>query len=128
MKFKIDKPPAHVTRRKRINAKREWHTKFAWLPTVVDETDIEYKRVWFEKYWRQGHWGPSRMGDANPMIFTKYSNKEYFKKKLNGDFDKEEIEADTNVGSTSSSRAYVNNQILKKSGPHIHNPYKRNTV
>lgn len=98
MKFNINKPPKQLRRQAKINAKREWHTKFAWLPTSVDETRDKHSQVWFEKYWRQGHYGPSPMGRASPLEFTKFSEKEYFKKKLAGDFDKGE--ADT--GETSS--------------------------
>lgn len=127
MKFNINRPPSHVRKQKKITAKREWHTKFAWWPTAVDETKESYKRVWFEKYWRQGHWGPSKMGNANPLIFTKYSEKEYFKKKLRGDFDKEEFDPDTNVGAVSGA-GRSSNKILKKGGPHSHNPYKRSSV
>lgn len=90
MKFNINKPPKALRRQAKINAKREWHTKFAWLPTSVDETRNDYSQVWFEKYWRQGHYGPSPMGRASPLEFTKFSEKEYFKKKLAGDFDKGE--------------------------------------
>lgn len=129
MKFNIDKPPSHVRRQNKINDKLEWHTKFAWLPTTVDETEDSYKKVLFENYWRKGHWGPSRMGQLSSMRFTKYSEKEYFKKKLNGDFDKEEFEADVdrNVGAVSSA-SLSSNKILKKGGPRTTNPYKRNTV
>lgn len=103
MKFNINRPPKQLRKQRKINARREWHTKFSWLPTTVDETTTSYKRIWFENYWRRGHYGPSRMGRPNPLQFTKYSVKEYFKKRLNGDFNKNdgELMADTSGPHTS---------------------------
>ena len=103
MKFNINRPPKQLRRQAKINAKRVWHTKFAWLPTSVDETKDKHSQVWFEKYWRQGHYGPSPMGRASPLEFTKFSEKEYFKKKLAGDFDKGEPDSgETSMASAQS--------------------------
>lgn len=93
MKFNINRPPKSLRKQARINAKRKWHTKFAWLPTSVDETRDTHSRVLFEKYWRQGHYSSRRQPitfGTSPLEFTKFSEKEYFKKKLAGDFDKGE--------------------------------------
>jgi len=87
MKFNINRPPKSYRKQAKINSQREWHKKFAWLPTSVDETKINHGRVLFENYWRKGEYGPSQPGSRNPLRFTKYSKKEYFKKKLNGDFE-----------------------------------------
>jgi len=102
MKFNINRPPKQLRKQTKINAKREWHTKFAWLPTSVDETRDKHSKVWFEKYWRQGHYN----GVKRSLAFTKYSEKEYFKKKLAGDFDKNEdsnVTADTMSAGTMSA-------------------------
>lgn len=87
MKFNIKKAPKHMRRQRKINAQREWHKKFAWLPTSVDETKSSHSQVWFEKYWRKGDYGPTLPGARNPLRFTNYSEKVYFKKQLNGDFE-----------------------------------------
>ena len=68
---------------------------------------------------RQQRIGPTNSTFDDGRYFVKYSRKEYFRKKLNGDFDKEEFEADTDTGhgvSTSVSRASVNYGVLKKGG------------
>jgi hypothetical protein len=96
----------------KVNAKREWHTKFAWLPTSVDENRETHSRVWFEKYWRQGHYSsrsrPITFG-TSPLEFTKFSEKEYFKKKLAGDFDKGEPD----TGETSMASAQSVGRALR---------------
>lgn len=122
MQFNINKSPKKVRLAKKRRELREWHDKFAWWPTVVDEKNETYSRVWLERYMRQKQYGPTSpnsIGDGS--YFVKYSRKEYFKKKLNGDFDKGEMDVEADTGrvasSTSVSRASVNNKILKKGGP-----------
>ncbi len=123
MQFNINRPPKKVRQREKKRAKRkalaEWHGKFAWLPTVVDETEETYRRVWFEGYMRQQRIGPTNSTFDDGRYFVKHSRKEYFTKKLNGDFDKgdEDVQEDTGrVASTSVSRASVNYGVLKKGG------------
>lgn len=90
MKFNIDSPPKNVRRDNKRRALREWHEKFAWVPTTVDETETSKSVVWFENYMRCGRHGPMRPGQrGNGLTFTKYSAKNYFKKKLDGGFDSE---------------------------------------
>ena len=105
MKFNINKPQRELRKQKKLADKREWHTKIAWLPTSVDETRDTYSRVWFERYWRQGHHAPSRFGRRGTLRFTKYSEKEYFKKKLNGDFDGDSGREESDGMSTGSVSA-----------------------
>ena len=127
MKFNIDRPPADVRKRDKLSAKREWHQKFAWLPTTVDETENSHSKVWFEKYWRRGHWGPSRRGESSSMRFTKFSEKEYFKKKLRGYFDEEKGEPDTDTNVGIGSLTMVSIKCPKKDGEHDTNKYKKIT-
>lgn len=66
-------------RRKKKNLK-EWHKRFAWLPTKVDDTEKEYGVVWFEQYFRKQGFQKG--------TWTKHSKGEWMRKKLKGDFDK----------------------------------------
>lgn len=62
----------------------DWHKKFAWLPVKVDETDNEYSVAWFETVIQCKN---RVINSRNKSAWTRYSKKEYFRKKLNGDFD-----------------------------------------
>jgi len=109
VKVNINRPSAPVRRRQRDATRREWHSKFAWVPTAVDETEEGKSVVWFENYMRKG-WTNSPRKRAK-WEFEKYSKRNYFKKKLNGDFDakKEEgIMADTSasIGTVGSGLYY----------------------
>lgn len=120
MKFNINRPPKQLRKQAKINAKREWHKKFAWLPTSVDETKDTYSKVWCEKYWQQGHYASRNraisFGIGSPLEFTKFSEKEYFKKKLAGDFDKGEPDtAETSMASTQSVGRALRSQTSKPS-------------
>ena len=93
MKFNVNKPTKAVRRARKKEdeqkALEEWHSKFAWLPTVVDEATDSHSRVWLERYMRQQRIGPTNRPFDDGKYFVRYSTKEYFKKKLNGDFDVE---------------------------------------
>ena len=87
MKFKFDKVD-----------EQEFHEKFAWLPEFVSDESDKNTVVVFETYIRR----MSKMYD-NPrkgqrIHWEQYSKKEYFKKKLKGDFDKEEYAEMTHDG------------------------------
>ena len=67
MKFKVKKRP-------KVNV-YEWHKKFVWLPTKVNETDIDYEIAFGETIMqKQGH-------DARNK-YKRYTQQEYFKRVL----------------------------------------------
>lgn len=116
MQFNINRPPRHIRKMQERSAKREWHQKFAWLPVEVDKNDDNYKTIWFEKYWRKGVPGPMHPRDRDDgLVYEKYTGKTYFKKKLNGDFDKQKSE-DIGEPDVNVSSAPISNKILKVSG------------
>lgn len=92
MRFNVNKPPKHIKRERDRLARQEWHKKFAWKATKVDRTDIGHRVVWFENYWRKEKIGATNSEKDDGRYFEQYSEKEYFKKKLNGDFDNYGIE------------------------------------
>ena len=82
--------------------KAEWHEAFAWLPTKVSDNYPEQNTVvWGEKVMRKQSW--------DGKTWDSYTKKVYFKKKLNGDFDKSEgimrAEDSVSSGSVGSSPA-----------------------
>lgn len=95
MQFNVKKPAPHIIKRQKREAKLKWHQKFAWLPVKVDLTDDGYKKVWMEKFWQKGKTGPQHPSDNGDGIYfhhdQKFSNKEYFRKKLAGDFEKRKL-------------------------------------
>ena len=91
MRFNVNKPPKHIQEELDDIARREWHQKFAWKAQKVDCTDEGHRIVWFEKYWRRERIGPTNeFSKDDGHYFEQYSKKEYFRKKLNGDFDRTE--------------------------------------
>lgn len=133
MKFNVNKIPEHIERRRR----RKWHEAFAWTPQKVDRTDEGHSVIWFEKYMRQERAGPTNNPKHDGIYWRQYSMKEYFKRKLNGDFDidrnKQEgdgaTQADTRtVGGVSSAGLTGPNKILMKTGQFDSNKYKRDTI
>ena len=64
-------------KRKKIN-KSMWHSKFAWWFTKVDDSDDFDTRIIFERYWQK---------DPDSAFVKRYSEKEYFKRKLEGSLD-----------------------------------------
>ena len=72
--------------------KRKWHKKFAWTPTYVQDSETENTYVWLEKYMRR----------ANGSVWHKYSHKEWFRKKLAGDFETKEKDTDVYIGGTAT--------------------------
>lgn len=118
MKFSINIPPKHIRKQRKTHKLREWHSKFAWLPTLVDQTEEGQGIVWFEKYMRRAYWGPAHPMDRDDnIVFTKYSEKTYFKKMLNGEFDETRAEVDSNVtsapaaGSSSTMSASLSKSV-----------------
>ena len=81
MKFKFNKVDKH-----------EFHEKFAWKPTKVSDESDKNTVVVFEKYMRRMSREYDNPRKGQRIHWEQYSKKEYFKKKLKGDFDKEEIE------------------------------------
>ena len=74
MKFKFNKVDIH-----------EFHEKFAWIPVKVDDEESKTTVVVFEKYMRRCTKEDIRKQSKD---WEQYSKKEYFKKKLQGDFEK----------------------------------------
>ena len=119
MKFDILRPPRHVRREQMRRALREWHEKFAWLPTRVDETQTGSSVVWFEKYWRLGRYGPTNpRSKGDGLFFERYSEKEYFKKQLRGDFAKSE--SDVQEGSRGTASNIMNTSFTPSYTKLIH--------
>ena len=111
MKFKFDKVD-----------EQEFHEKFAWLPEFVSDESDKNTVVVFETYIRR----MSKMYD-NPrkgqrIHWEQYSKKEYFKKKLKGDFDKEEYATMTHDGTdmrVSASSTQSVGRALRTSKPTV---------
>lgn len=72
MKFKFDRVK-----------RNEWHEKFAWVPTKVNDEDDKHTYVFFEKYMQK------RRTSSTGYIYDTYSKKEYFKRKLKGEVKQE---------------------------------------
>lgn len=53
MKININGPGRDERARLRRERKLKWHKKFAWLPTIIDETETSYSIVWGETYMRR---------------------------------------------------------------------------
>jgi hypothetical protein len=140
MRFNVNKPPKHIQRELDEKARREWHKKFAWKYTKVDKTDEGHRVVWFENYWRKEKIGPTNAQSKDDgRYFEQYSEKEYFKKKLNGDFDKPEYDMEDAASdmvqkikdqmNQRSGQQIQNAGIHKKGGPHNSNVrFKKYTV
>lgn len=89
MKISINGPGRKERARLKREYKLNWHKKFAWLPTIVDETDKSYSIVWGEIYMR-------RMLDRSRELYSprdppskkkqwsRISKTEYLKQKLAG--------------------------------------------
>ena len=93
MRINVNKPPKHIQKELDDIARREWHQKFAWKAQKVDCTDEGHRIVWFEKYWRRERIGPTNeFSKDDGHYFEQYSKKEYFRKKLNGDFEKPQMD------------------------------------
>jgi len=114
MRFNVNRPPKHVREEQERMARQEWHKKFAWKATKVDHTDIGHRVVWFENYWRKEKIGPTNSMEDDGRYFEKYSEKEYFKKQLNGDFDNYGIEEDEVDASAIVNQ--IKNQMNKHPG------------
>ena len=117
MRFNVSKPPKHIQRELDEKARREWHKKFAWKAQKVDRTDEGHRVVWFENYWRKEKVGPTNSMEDDGRYFEQYSEKEYFKKKLNGDFEEH------NFGANEAAEdiiTQIKNQMNKRGG-HIQN-------
>ncbi len=67
MKFKVKKRP-------QINV-YEWHKKFVWLPTKVNETETDYEIAFGETIMQKRAHGAR-------ASYTRYSQKEYFRRVL----------------------------------------------
>ena len=122
MQINISRPPKHVRKEQERMARQEWHKKFAWKATKVDHTDIGHRVVWFENYWRKEKIGPTNSESKDDgRYFEKYSEKEYFKKQLNGDFDKpdyDEVDAEDIIQKIKDKMNTKQNAgIHKKGGP-----------
>jgi len=136
MRININRPPKHVRKEQERMARQEWHKKFAWKATKVDHTDVGHRVVWFENYWCKEKIGPTQ-GDSpgDGRYFEKYSEKEYFKKKLDGDFDKHETMVDEATASSIASqirnqmnKQYPSGGLHKKDGPNSGVNFKKYVI
>ena len=146
MKFHINKPPRYIRQKQKQRALHEWHEKFAWFPTRVDETSTSSAIILFEKYWRRGAYSSggatlvrtfiSDGGAANEprnkktLSFVKLSQQVYFKKKLKGEFD-QKSELDTIIASSYASVGtgriqLANSKYIQSTTPHLKNMKKSN--
>lgn len=125
MKVNINRPAEHIKRKRR----KEWHEVFAWTWRKVDCTDEGHAVVWFEKYMRRERQGASNSPKHDGLYWQQYSTKEYFKKKLAGDFDKEERDGDVGgrgaMGQGRPLSIDVTSSVIKKGGPYDNNKYKK---
>ena len=77
MKFKFNKVD-----------KNEFHEKFAWTPTKVSDESDKTTVVVFEKYIRRISNEYDRPLRGEDIHWEQYSKKEFFKRKLKGEFEK----------------------------------------
>lgn len=118
--------------RRRLNklrAKRNrvalWHRKFAWLPLKIDvpEDSADYSTVvCFEWVMQKAHVRDYQYRSIRKFIWTRYPEKEYFKKKLDGSLEKEEQFThdgiDTDMSFQGGGAAGVSKgSPIKRSGP-----------
>ena len=118
MKFNINRPPKYI----KAEERKQWHEAFAWTWKTVDRTDEGHAVIWFEKYMRRERIGPTNnMKNDDGRYWQQFSKKTYFKKKLNGDFDRdknpwdgdvEKAEVGYNISSGQASSISLND--LKK--------------
>lgn len=87
MKISVNSPGRDARARQKREYKMNWHKKFAWMPTIVDETETSYAVVWGEIYMRRmldpnreirPHWEKRRKGPR----WDRRSKTEYLKQKL----------------------------------------------
>lgn len=76
MKFKFDKVDEH-----------EFHEKFAWLPEFVSDESDKNTVVVFETYIRRMSREYDNPRKGQRIHWEQYSKKEYFKRKLKGEFE-----------------------------------------
>jgi len=85
MKFSVDvkarRDKAFAKKKAKVIAISKWHDKFAWIPTRVDVDEDSHSFVWMEKYKRQWWRNVFKAEDE----WRNFSQKEFFKRKLNGD-------------------------------------------
>jgi len=74
----------------------KWHKKFAWRPLKISTPDDDNEHstiVWFETVMQKGRVGNNYSNDMpqfDTTTWTRYPEKEYFKKKLDGTLEPEE--------------------------------------
>ncbi len=124
----------NLKRRERRQERRvriaKWHKKFAWLPTKISTPDDDNEHstaVLFETVMQKGRI-TNNFGEDMPQfdktVWTRYPEKEYFKKKLDGTLEEEEQFADfthdgtdMNMSSQGSGAAGVSKgSPIKKGG------------
>jgi len=86
MKLGINRPGREAAIRNKRQHEENWHKKFAWLPTIVDETDKSYAVVWGETYMRKLRENMMIYDSRKKMKkhWRSMSKTEYLKQKLAG--------------------------------------------
>lgn len=80
-----------------------WHRKFAWWPlkiTTPENSEDHSTAVWFEWVMQKAQVEAYQYRSLRKFIWTRYTEKEYFVKKLNGTL---EPEQQFNIGGDSSA-------------------------
>lgn len=101
-----------------------WHRKYAWFPLKITTPKDYSTIVCFEWVMQKAHVRDYQYKSIRKFIWTRYPEKEYFKKKLDGTLEKEEHFMDlthdgTNMNIQGAGAAGVSaSQVIKKGGPH----------
>lgn len=117
MKFNVDvkarRAKALAKEREKVIAISNWHDKFAWVPTKVDVDEGDsHSFVWMEKYKRKWWRNPYEARDE----WKNFSQKEFFKRKLNGEIKDETAFTDISHDGTDTFIEGTNSVSLQVSG------------
>lgn len=108
-----------------------WHRKFAWLPlkiTIPEDLPNHSTAVWFEWVVQKAHIKDWQYSIIREYTWTRYTEKEYFKKKLDGTLEPEEKFSDMSHDGPDTNVSLSLGKIIKKGGPYDNNKYKRMTI
>jgi len=136
--MKLKYPTNKVKRKMRRMARRRaergrialWHRKFAWRPlkiTVPKDSTDHSTVIWFEWVMQKAHIKNYEYRSIRKFIWTRYPEKEYFKKKLDGTLEPEEQFINLSHDGTDMSMTVQGSGAagaskgspIKKGGPYI---------
>lgn len=128
MKFRTISQKVKIARHNEAYMDRvsKWHKRFAWLPVKVSSGDRIHQEwaVWTTIYQKGSPRPTNRYEKIKPsdLRWERYTSKDYFKKKLTGELDKDETQPDSDDGdyagvsvSSSSSNLSGGGSISAKS-------------